>query len=252
MREPVLAGILCLRELENQTSTAGGGVLLCSFMANGRLLAALPMVLLRGRLRLWKHAVICGPEAAEGCDILIERTTESRAIAAALLCHFLLSACPDMVSFFFVKSGCHLDIAIRDIGLRFVVAFDNVMPYADLKTEADWASYKRSLSKHYESNIHRKTRRLQELRKITRTRSGDTDFDGRVASCKRENGQNGPTSGDTGSFPALSRVHHQAVCFRSAISGLCVETRRRADCGQISGYRLRLCQHHDDQLRRQI
>jgi CelD/BcsL family acetyltransferase involved in cellulose biosynthesis len=135
---------------------------------NGRLLAALPMVLLRGRLRLWKHAVICTPEAGEGSDILIEGNTESQAMANALLQKFLISARPDMVSFFFVKSGCHLDIAIRSIAsLRIVGAFDNVMPYADLQAEADWASYKRSLSKHYECNVARKTRRLQELGKVT-------------------------------------------------------------------------------------
>ena len=146
------------------------GAELCCVVScdNGRLLAALPMVLLRGRLRLWKHAVICTPEAAEGSDILIEGTTESQAIANALLQKFLISARPDMVSFFFVKSGSHLDIAIRSIAsLRIVGAFDNAMPYADLKAEADWASYKCSLSKHYESNVARKTRRLQELGKVT-------------------------------------------------------------------------------------
>jgi CelD/BcsL family acetyltransferase involved in cellulose biosynthesis len=146
------------------------GAELCCVVScdNGRLLAALPMVLLRGRLGLWKHAVICSPEAAEGCDILIKRTTESQAIATALLKKFLMSARPDMVSFFFVKSGCHLDIAIRSIAsLRIVSASDNVMPYADLKAEVDWDSYKRSLSKHYESNVARKTRRLKELGKVT-------------------------------------------------------------------------------------
>ena len=51
---------------------------------NGRLLAALPMVLLRGRLKLWKCAAICSPEAAEGCDILIERNAGSEVIATAL------------------------------------------------------------------------------------------------------------------------------------------------------------------------
>ena len=126
------------------------------------------MVLLRGRLKLWTHAVILGPEAAEGCDILIERTTESQAIATALLNKCLISARPDVVSFYFVKLGSHLDIAIRSLtSLRVVNAFENVMPYADLKAEADWASYKRSLSKHYESNMARKTRRLHEQGKVT-------------------------------------------------------------------------------------
>jgi CelD/BcsL family acetyltransferase involved in cellulose biosynthesis len=144
------------------------GAELCCVVSyeNGRLLAALPMVLRRGRV--WKYAVICSPEAAEGCDILIERTTESQAIATALLRKFLISARPDMVSFSFVKLGCHLEMAIQSLtSLRIVSAYDNVMPYAHLKAEVDWAFYKRSLSKHYESNVARKTRRLHEQGKVT-------------------------------------------------------------------------------------
>jgi CelD/BcsL family acetyltransferase involved in cellulose biosynthesis len=146
------------------------GAELCCVVAceNGRLLAALPMVLLRDKVKISKYAVICSPEAAEGCDILIERTTESPAIATALLKKFLISTRPDVVSFFFVKSGCHLEIAIQSLAsLRIVRAYEDVMPYADLKAEVDWASYKRSLSKHYESNVARKTRRLHEQGKVT-------------------------------------------------------------------------------------
>jgi CelD/BcsL family acetyltransferase involved in cellulose biosynthesis len=144
------------------------GAELCCVVSfeNDRLLAALPMVVLRGKV--WKHALMCSPDAAEGCDILIERTAESHAIATALLSKFLISARPDMVNFFFVKSGCHLEIAIQRIAnLRIVRAYDDVMPYADLKAEVDWASYKASLSKHYESNVARKTRRLHEQGKVT-------------------------------------------------------------------------------------
>jgi CelD/BcsL family acetyltransferase involved in cellulose biosynthesis len=146
------------------------GAELCCVVAieNGRLLAVLPMILLREKVKISKYAVICSPEAAEGCDILIERTTESQVIATALLKKFLISARPDVVSFFFVKSGCHLEIAIQSLAsLRIVRAYDDVMPYADLKAEVDWASYKRSLSKHYESNVARKTRRLHEQGKVT-------------------------------------------------------------------------------------
>jgi CelD/BcsL family acetyltransferase involved in cellulose biosynthesis len=148
-----------------------GADLCCAvFCENDRLLAVLPMVLLRGRL--WKHAAICSPEAAEGCDILIERTTESQAIATALLKKFLISARPDVINFFFVKSGCHLEIAIQILArLSFVRvmirAYEAAMPYADLKAEVNWTSYKRSLSKHYESNVARKTRRLHEQGKVT-------------------------------------------------------------------------------------
>jgi CelD/BcsL family acetyltransferase involved in cellulose biosynthesis len=145
------------------------GAELCCVVAieNGRLLAVLPMVLLRGRVKLWKSAVICSPEAAEGCDILIERTAESQALATALLKEFLISARPDVVSFFFVKLGCHLEVAIQNLAsLRIVSSYDNEMPYADLKAEVDWASYKHSLSKHYESNVARKSRRLHEQGKV--------------------------------------------------------------------------------------
>jgi CelD/BcsL family acetyltransferase involved in cellulose biosynthesis len=135
---------------------------------NGRLVAALPMVLLRGKIKLWKYAAICSPDSAEDSDMLIERSGESQAIATGLLEKFLTFARPDVVKFFFVKSGCHLDTAIRRLtSLRLVDSFDNVIPYADLKAEVDWESYKRSLSKHYESNLARKTRRLHEQGKIT-------------------------------------------------------------------------------------
>jgi CelD/BcsL family acetyltransferase involved in cellulose biosynthesis len=146
------------------------GAELCCVVSfeNGRLLAVLPMVLLRDKLKVAKYAVICSPEAAEGCDILIEHAPQSPAVATALLKKFLVSARPDVVSFFFLKSGCQLELAIQNIAsLRIVRAYDDVMPYADLKTELDWASYKRSLSKHYESNVARKTRRLHEQGKVT-------------------------------------------------------------------------------------
>lgn len=133
---------------------------------NDRLLAALPMVLLRGKV--CKCASICTPAAAEGCDILVERSTTSQAIANALLEKLLISARPDLINFYFVKSGCHLELAIQSLArLRIVEAYDNAMPYADLKAEVDWASYKRSLSKHYESNVARKTRRLHEQGEVT-------------------------------------------------------------------------------------
>jgi len=71
-----------------------GAELCCVVLiANDRLLAALPMVLLRGKL--CKSAAICTPEAAEGCDILVARTTTSQAIANALLKKLLISARPE-------------------------------------------------------------------------------------------------------------------------------------------------------------
>jgi CelD/BcsL family acetyltransferase involved in cellulose biosynthesis len=143
---------------------------LCCVVAyqDGRLVAALPMVLLRGKVKLWKYAAICSPDSAEDSDMLIERSSDSHATATRLLEKFLTFARPDVVRFFFVKWGCHLDTAIRRLtSLRLVDSFDNVIPYADLQAEVDWESYKRSLSKHYESNVARKTRRLHEQGRVT-------------------------------------------------------------------------------------
>jgi CelD/BcsL family acetyltransferase involved in cellulose biosynthesis len=153
----------------NTIHSAQGAEFRCAVaFENDRLLAALPMVLLRGTVKVWKYAVICSPEAAEGCDILIERTPESQAIAGALLRKFLICTRPDVVSFFFMKSGCHLEAAIQSVAsLRVLNSFDYVISYADLKAEVDWASYKASLSKHYASNVARKTRRLHEQGKVT-------------------------------------------------------------------------------------
>jgi hypothetical protein len=187
-----------------------GAELCCAvFCENDRLLAVLPMVLLRGKV--WKRAAICTPEAAEGCDILIERTTESQPIATALLKKFLMSARPDIINFFFVKSGCHLEIAIQSLAsLRSVRvmtrAYEAVMPYADFKAEVDWTSYKRSLSKHYESNVARKTRRLHEQGKVTvdivRGRQRRQSIG---CSCKRENGRNAQMSAEIESSPHVIR-----------------------------------------------
>jgi CelD/BcsL family acetyltransferase involved in cellulose biosynthesis len=100
--------------------------------------------------------------------MLIERSTESNAIASPLLTKFLLLARPDYVDFEFVPLGCALEIAIQSIpGVHIIETWDNNIPYADLKAERDWASYTRSLSKSYQADCARCSRRLNEQGRVT-------------------------------------------------------------------------------------
>lgn len=135
--------------------------MLCCAVAweNQKLRAVLPMVV--RRRRLWTIATTCGPQSAEGCDILIERAGGSDAVAISLFRTFLKAARPDLVEFGFVNSGCHLDIAIENVAdARIVDTQDERIPYADCRGDADWQSYKRSLDKSYQSKIDREARRL--------------------------------------------------------------------------------------------
>ncbi len=143
------------------------GATLCCAVAygNNRLLAVLPMVL--QRRKLWMAATTGGPRAAENCDILIERSAQSQALARALLEEFLKLSQPDFIEWEFVKAGSHLETAIQSTpSLRIIETVLEPIPYADLKAEVDWASYIRSLSKSYRSKIARESRRLHEQGKI--------------------------------------------------------------------------------------
>jgi CelD/BcsL family acetyltransferase involved in cellulose biosynthesis len=144
-----------------------GAALRCAVVCdNHRLLGVLPMILRRPGL--WKIARTCGPGSAEGCDMLIERCAESHAIAGALLTQFLLLARPDHVEFQFVKLGCALEIAIQSIpSLHIIETWDNNIPYASLEAERDWTSYTRSLSKSYQADCARCSRRLNEQGRVT-------------------------------------------------------------------------------------
>lgn len=144
-----------------------GAALRCAVACDGsRLLAVLPMVV--RRYGLWSFATTCGPRAAECCDVLIERSAASAAIAAALLEKFLALARPDYLEFDFVKRGSHLQVAIDSVpGLRIIEAWDGAVPCADLKAERDWSSYVQSLSKRYQADTARVTRRLHERGTVT-------------------------------------------------------------------------------------
>jgi CelD/BcsL family acetyltransferase involved in cellulose biosynthesis len=151
----------------NRIHRPQGAALRCAVVCDQhRLLGVLPMIL--RRRRWWKIAGSCGPGSAEGCDMLIERSTESNAIACPLLTKFLLLARPDYVDFEFVPLGCALESAIQSIpGVHIIETWDNNIPYADLKAERDWTSYTRSLSKSYQADCARCSRRLNEQGRVT-------------------------------------------------------------------------------------
>jgi CelD/BcsL family acetyltransferase involved in cellulose biosynthesis len=151
----------------NRIHRPQGAALRCAVVCdNHRLLGVLPMIL--RRRRLWKIAGVCGPGSAEGCDMLIERSAASHATASALLAKFLLLARPDYVDFEFVKLGCALERAIQSIpSLHIIETWDKNIPYADLKAERDWTSYTRSLSKSYQADCARCSRRLSEQGGVT-------------------------------------------------------------------------------------
>ena len=154
-------------ECWNRIYRPQGAALRCAVICdNHRLLGVLPMVLRRPRL--WKIAGTCGPGSAEGCDMLIEQSAESHAIACALLTQFCVLARPDFVDFQFVKLGCALEIAIQGIpSARILETWDTNIPYASLKAEKDWTSYSRSLSKSYQADCARCSRRLNEQGRVT-------------------------------------------------------------------------------------
>jgi CelD/BcsL family acetyltransferase involved in cellulose biosynthesis len=151
----------------NRIHRPRGAALRCAVVCDQhRLLGVLPMILRRPRL--WKIAGTCGPGSAEGCDMLIERSSGSNAIASLLLTKFLLLARPDYVDFEFVQLGCALESAIQSIsGVHIIKTWDNNIPYADLKAERDWTSYTRSLSKSYQADCARCSRRLNEQGRVT-------------------------------------------------------------------------------------
>ena len=161
-------GFSSVYESWNRIHRPQGAVLRCAvvFDDEQRLLGVLPMIL--HRPGWWKIAGTCGPGSAEGCDMLIERSAKSHQIAAALLAKFVSLARPDYVDFKFVKLGCALETAIQSIPLDHIhETWDNNIPYADLKAEKDWASYTRSLSKSYQADCARCSRRLNEQGRVT-------------------------------------------------------------------------------------
>ncbi len=144
-----------------------GAQLRCAIAcAHGELLAALPMI--THRHSFWETASTCGPRSAECADLLVTQGSESGALAVALLRNFLILAHPDYLELEFVKQGSPLETALRGTPeLRYVRTWEEDVPYAELKSQADWPSFRESLSKRYQADTARCLRRLVEQGKVS-------------------------------------------------------------------------------------
>ena len=127
--------------------------------ANGAVVGILPMT--THRRRLWTIAATLGPEAAEGCDILVASAAAPE-IATALLRFTMRAARADVLSLPFVRGGNMLDRAVLALRAYRVVTHTDVMPYALIGGEANWTDYERSLSRGTQQQTARKRRRLEE------------------------------------------------------------------------------------------
>ncbi len=165
------------RHCWNEIHRKQGAVFCCAAVFDdGGLLGVLPMIW--NRHTFATTATNCGPGSAEGSDMLIKKTIDSHAVARGLLQNFLKLARPDYLLLEFVRLGSHLDIALESLPRRRVTKTREVIvPYADLGQETSWTDYKRCLSKNYQINAGKASRRLNELGKITFEVVGDGSTD---------------------------------------------------------------------------
>ena len=131
---------------------------------DGRLVAVLPMAL--KRKGLWRIAVTLGPDAAEGCDIVLAADAPA-STGAALLRFFMARGGADVLDLPFVRGGNAIDGAVLASDAFRAVTQSETMPYARLGGEADWGSYERSLSRQTQGQTARKRRRLEETGTVT-------------------------------------------------------------------------------------
>lgn len=113
------------------------------------------------RRSLWTIAQALGPEAAEGCDILVEKHAGAE-IGIKTLQRFMTDVRADVMNFPFVIVGSPLDVAIKASRKFHVVTQVDPMPYAALRNEQNWTAFETSVSKSYQQQTRRKLRRLQE------------------------------------------------------------------------------------------
>jgi CelD/BcsL family acetyltransferase involved in cellulose biosynthesis len=139
-----------------------GAALCCAILTDGTgLYAVLPLVIYRRRL--WRTASTCGPRAAEPPDVLVDDGPESAALARTLLLNALRLSRPDLLEFELVRVGSHLELALRSISpARYIDTWEMEIPYARLRAEIDWPSYRRSLGNRYQNQCARLMRRLKE------------------------------------------------------------------------------------------
>jgi CelD/BcsL family acetyltransferase involved in cellulose biosynthesis len=134
---------------------------------NGALIAVLPMVCYwKG---LWKITKSLGPNAAEGCDILTRQgRIHGPSTVSAIWSEFLKQVRPHFIDLPYVKRGSMLEIAITSAtNSRILEASEHHTPYASLREEVDWNSYRSSLSKGYRSQVARQRRKISEQGLLT-------------------------------------------------------------------------------------
>jgi CelD/BcsL family acetyltransferase involved in cellulose biosynthesis len=150
----------------NEIHRPQGASLCCAVVFdNHDLLGVWPMIL--HRYKFTSIAKTCGPGSAEGCGLLIKKSSESPVIATALLQNFLTLVRPDYLQLEFVRLGSALEVALQSLPSRGMInTWDEIIPHADLKQETSWPSYKDCLSKSYQANTARARRRLSELGKM--------------------------------------------------------------------------------------
>ena len=137
-----------------------GRALRCAVLREGDVVRAiLPMV--GQRKGLWTVARSLGPEAAEGCDILMGRD-DAPTWGALIFERFIAAVRPDILDLPFVTADSPLDVAIRASGRYHVALSERAMPYAVLSEATDWPTFEKGLSRSYQQQTGRKRRRLQE------------------------------------------------------------------------------------------
>lgn len=141
-----------------------GRRLFCALAFEGdELVALLPLVI--HRKGLWRIASFCGPEAAEGCDMLVARDP-APAAASELLRFAMRARRADVLDLAFVRSGGPLADAVRRSKRFHAVAHADTSPYALLENETEWAGYERSLGRGTQSQVARKRRRMEEAGRV--------------------------------------------------------------------------------------
>jgi CelD/BcsL family acetyltransferase involved in cellulose biosynthesis len=140
---------------------------------NGAIVAILPMS--TKRRRLWTFAIMLGPEAAEGCDVL-QANDAPAALGQALVRFYMRASGADVLDLPFVRAGNVLDQAVLAVPNFHAVTYSDVMPYARLDGEESWESFEASLGRRVKADTARQRRRMAELGTMRfEVREGEAD-----------------------------------------------------------------------------
>ncbi len=154
-----LSFLSCLLSWDTTHAPRNRKLVVAVARTQGRLAAVLPMT--THRRALWTVAVLLGPEAAEGGNLLQARDAAPE-LAPAILRFLMRAAKPHLLNLSFVRSGNALDRAVLGLPNFRALTHTDRMPYALLSGEKDWAGYERSLSRGTQAQTARKRRRLDE------------------------------------------------------------------------------------------